>query len=1350
MIRKFTKLMAALALLTLLVPLTGWGQTRTETIVYTLDGTQTGGSNGYATESDITQNSIAWKVTANTTTNPWRFGGKNLSGVDRPAYTTSALTSNNTNITKVVVTTGTANVTSVNSVKLIVADNANFTNATTLTENWVASSTITFNRPSSDNWTDKYFKIVYNITVSGNDNKYAQFVKAEFYAETGGGSQLTQSNLTITNQSTALTFDLYNNSNAQVINYTTSSTGAISINPPSPTSYFSYVHDATNKTITVTPIAVTPSAQTVTISQEADATYDAGSVSFTVSVANSAPLANIAALTANTTAGTYNVALSNAVVTYVNDNYAYIQDASGAVVYYKSGHGLTAGDVLTGTATVAYQLRNSNPQITDLTGVTPVSGTAPSPVRVAQSAWNYTFNDVLSQYFQVTGATITQSNNKYYVSLNNESIQLYKVGTAISGLDLTKTYTITGFPMLYNSTKELQIFVDPQNESTDPVINANDVTLPYDATSGEIAYTITNPATGVNPTATLQSGVNWITNLAVDANNNKVTFTTTANEGNADRQATITLIYTGATNKVVTVTQQHYVADYAALPFSFDGGSGDIANTAGLTASGLGSDYDYSPKLKFNDTDDYLILKINERPGTLTFDIKGNSFNGSTFKVQTSVDGQTYTDLETYSSLTTTLQNESFDNLGANVRYIKWVYTNKDNGNVALGNIALAAYVAPQPSITVASATVNATSAGVPEGTLDITYANLQISNMTDFGIQFYDANNNELNGPSEPDWVEVLVAEQDPQIGEGYVVSYTIDANEGPARTAYFKVFAMGDNDFVYSNLVTVNQAAVCAPAPTTGGWVLTNLADLAAGDVFVIVGYDEDSYVSYAMTNDNGTSAAPAPVVVTVSGNVLTGTIANNIKWNVSGDATNGYTFYPDGDDETWLYCTTNSSSGSNNNIRVGTGNRNLFVLDGNYLKTKDEYTARYLSLYYDSNNQQMQDWRGYTGTSSCPEMRFYKYVNVATETLTIQPYSGDGGYYLIASPFNGVEPTVANGFLTNSYDLYSFDQAKEEEWRNYETTPFYLLSGKGYLYASATATTLTFTGVPYNGNGQVALTYDANADLPGWNLIGNPFPATAYLSGSRSFYEMKADGTEIIANLDDEIAAMEGIFVVAADGNDNSVTFTTTAPAQTESIVLNVSRNRNEAIDRAIVRFGEGGQLPKFQLNPNNTKIYITEGNQDYAIVRSSSEAEVPVSFRASENGSYTISVDAENMEMTYLHLIDNMTGADVDLLATPSYTFEAKTTDYASRFRLVFSAEENGASTGSATFAFFNGSEWTISNIGEATLQVVDVMGRILSTETVNGNATISLNQVPGVYMLRLVNGNNVRTQKVVVR
>lgn len=204
--------------------------------------------------------------------------------------------------------------------------------------------------------------------------------------------------------------------------------------------------------------------------------YQPSECTFTITVVS--PLENIAALTAKTDAGTYKVNLTDAVVTFASGNYAYIQDASGAVAMYKKNHGLNAGDVFNGTAIVAYQLRNQNPQITDLSGVTPVEGTAPNPEEVAQDAWSYTFTDVLSQYFKVTGVTITQSDSKYYIDLNGANVQLYKVGTALGNLNLSKKYTITGFPTLYNTTKELQIFVDPEMEvSVTPTIVADPISL---------------------------------------------------------------------------------------------------------------------------------------------------------------------------------------------------------------------------------------------------------------------------------------------------------------------------------------------------------------------------------------------------------------------------------------------------------------------------------------------------------------------------------------------------------------------------------------------------------------------------------------------------------------------------------------------------------------------------------------------------------------------------------------------------------------------------------------------------------------------------------------------------------
>ncbi len=420
------------------------------------------------------------------------------------------------------------------------------------------------------------------------------------------------------------------------------------------------------------------------------------------------PLANIAALTTNTEAGTYYVTLTNAVVTFVNGNNAYIQDESGAVAMYKSGHGLKAGDVLNGIATVTYQVHKGTPQITDLSGVTPTSGNAPEPTTVAASAWNYTFNNVLSQYFTITGVTITQTDGKYYITLGNDNVQLYKAGGSISSLNLQQSYNVTGFPTLYNSVKELQIFSDPENAEPNISIATTTINAPCDGDDGTLDVTYKNIADATygvqfcdaNGDALEGDAPNWV-ELFLD-NDHNVSYTITINENNDKARTAYFKVYAEVNQKtvysnLVTINQAKYVAPYATLPFEFNGGLADIEDTGGLSQEGLGGDYgDENAKLRFDSTGDWLLLRIadDDAPGTLTFNIKNNNFSGGTFTVQVSTNGEDFTGYKSYTEISGT-QNEEIA-INSDVRYIKWIYTTKVSGNVGLGNIKLTKQTAPE------------------------------------------------------------------------------------------------------------------------------------------------------------------------------------------------------------------------------------------------------------------------------------------------------------------------------------------------------------------------------------------------------------------------------------------------------------------------------------------------------------------------------------------------------------------------------------------------------------------------------------------------------------------------------
>ena len=392
------------------------------------------------------------------------------------------------------------------------------------------------------------------------------------------------------------------------------------------------------------------------------------------------------------------------------------------------------------------------------------------------------------------------------------------------------------------------------------------------------------------------------------------------------------------------------------------------------------------------------------------------------------------------------------------------------------------------------------------------------------------------------------------------------------------------------------------------------------------------------------------------------------------------------------------------------------------------------------------------------------------------------GNGGWVFIASPVAGsIAPSEVHnlfpsaGETSNDYDLYRFNQSSSngKEWQNWKQDEghnnvapgFSLVNGQGYLYASKETRTLVFAGeyTAATGSVEVPLDYDATAQLKGWNLVGNPFAVGAI--SSQPYYRMNAEGSALNTSTENTaVAAMEGVFVQANE-DSQTVTFTAQRRGGEQATIaqanIMVGGNNGAVIDNAIIRFDGGQTLEKFSFREGSTKIYIPQDGTDYAIACAESTGEMPVNFKAEENGTYTLTVsttlNSKLSTFNYLHLIDNMTGADVDLLTpagnSPSerglggvYTFTAKTTDYESRFKLVFAV---GSSTGSDTFAFISNGNIIVN--GEGTLQIFDAIGRqLFSKELSTFNSQLStLNYTPGVYVLRLINGENVRTQKIVV-
>ena len=382
----------------------------------------------------------------------------------------------------------------------------------------------------------------------------------------------------------------------------------------------------------------------------------------------------------------------------------------------------------------------------------------------------------------------------------------------------------------------------------------------------------------------------------------EIEFTTTSSEvakwsddglvlGGETGTATITATFAGNNEyKPATVTLKITVnagKGYADLPFAFDDGMADIEGVDGFTQNGLGSDYSSSPKLKFDSTGDYLILHFNESPGKLTYDIKGNTFSGGTFKVQTSADGVNYSDLKTYSTFTGSIQSEVFNNLGDAVRYIKWIYTEKVSGNVALGNISLAKYAAP----------VNYTlSIGDPEFvTITANYGEEVLQNGDEAEVEA---------------GAEITLALS---INEGYdLESLTVVGDEGQTVTLTQEetvwTFNMPEFD------VTVNASVVEHVEPVLAYYTLATA--ITPGKRYVFASGKVDDVYDLVVMAEQGTNNRRGKIARVVDGKLE---VPEGLDFVIEGNATDGYTIYDDSEESRgYLYAASS---------------------DKNYLKTQEE---------------------------------------------------------------------------------------------------------------------------------------------------------------------------------------------------------------------------------------------------------------------------------------------------------------------------------------------------------------------------------------------------------------------------
>lgn len=654
-------------------------------------------------------------------------------------------------------------------------------------------------------------------------------------------------------------------------------------------------------------------------------------------------------------------------------------------------------------------------------------------------------------YYTTNGDTPTTSSTVYSgaisvnVTMTIKAIAV-KEGMANSAV-AEAAYTINIPSIVFNNGNSLEV------ESSDTEAS---IAFTASFTSGTISVVLCD----VNGDA---QEYDWI---IADIDNNNVVLAFDENTSTTNvRTAYFKLTADNATSSVFTLTQKLFVVDYAELPFEYDGnGTGTLPT--GLTVSGTGT-YDSSPKIKFDGTDDYVILKINEEPGTLTFDIKGNTFSGGAFKVQTSADGTNYSDLKSYMSLGNT-QSEEFDNLNSNVRYIKWVYTNKSSGNVALGNFALGKPVA---SIVPAGLLIEASSEET-DGTLNVTYKKIESKPE----IQWFESNGE--TSASKPSWIET-------DFDSSNNVEYLIEENTGSERSAYFKVYGLdGSENGVYSELVTITQEAfVEDPVVPEGDNYTLFTGNLVEGDYIIY-------YNGYAMKNAQISGKSRLDYEVITPDNNVINTANASIVWHIaqSGDY---WTLY---NVASGTYAASNGTKNEAQMLADGTDDKALWSLESSF-----EFINKYNSANSLNCNLRNNGTNGFAcySTSTGGALSLYK-LN-APETAESVNATLNGGRYW-STFYSG----VARYKLPEGTKAYTLNASNK----------LYLLGSDGSVIPAGTAViiisdtaTPSLTQIPNVGAisvyGDKNILRGSSSDRAVSGLSGTPY-VMGVVGGTLGFYK------------------------------------------------------------------------------------------------------------------------------------------------------------------------------------------------------------------------------------------------------
>lgn len=290
----------------------------------------------------------------------------------------------------------------------------------------------------------------------------------------------------------------------------------------------------------------------------------------------------------------------------------------------------------------------------------------------------------------------------------------------------------------------------------------------------------------------------------------------------------------------------------AVLPTSYDFATTTLpANWTSNTGLDSYAGGNPGPSLKFAQTGKFLLIHFASSPGTVTYDIVGNSFVPGTFDVQESVDGITFTTVFSHGSDIASSGGGTYvakvQPLNAASRYVKFIYTLKTGGNVGLDNVTVTPGAAgPEQEINIKEGANTVITGSDLVFSSNVGVANVKTMTIQNLGtVNVLNITSSAITGANASDFVLGTVA---PSVNASSSENFTITFTAAAAGTRN-AVLTIGNNDadenpyiinlvgfgnglasaptvqatnLTFSNIKTYRLKATFTPAANVGGYIV------------------------------------------------------------------------------------------------------------------------------------------------------------------------------------------------------------------------------------------------------------------------------------------------------------------------------------------------------------------------------------------------------------------------------------------------------------------------------------------------------------------------------------------------